>query len=215
MRSAIFAAVAITALSAVGEAEALTISTLAQENSTIISWGLPDTAAYGQTFTLSSAATMNDVSFRINDRGTSVSFIAYLFEWAGNRTTGSALASVTGATSGTDAMETTSVDLGNVALGIGQYVAFLQATSSGSAAWGSVSADVYSGGAFVFQNNGGNEMSFGTSNWETNWQGSGSDLAFAMTFDNIVPIPLPAALPLMLLALGSLGLTARYKRKTA
>ncbi|MFN4128277.1 MAG: hypothetical protein ACK4GC_00430, partial [Paracoccaceae bacterium] len=45
------------------------------------------------------------------------------------------------------AMSSVSVALGNVMLGAGQYVAFLQATSDGYTSWGSVAADAYAGGA--------------------------------------------------------------------
>lgn len=194
--------------------QAATISTLADENSTIFSWGLPDTAAYGQTFTLAGASTLNDLTFRINDGGTAVSFIAYVFAWAGSQTSGAALSSVSGATAGLNGMSSVSVALGNVALGVDQYVAFLQATSAGSAAWGSVAADPYAGGAFVFQNNGGDESQFGQSSWTSGWQGAGADLAFSITLDeNMSPVPLPAGGLLLIGAIG--GLAALRRRKTA
>lgn len=207
------AAVALSLMS--GTATATTISTLGNENSSIFNWGLPNTAAYGQTFTLGAAATLNTVSFRIDDVGTATTYIAYVFAWGGNLTVGSALASVVGSTVGSAGMQTVTVDLGDVAVGAGQYVAFLQATSPGLALWGSVFGDVYAGGGFVFQNNGGDETQFGTVNWQLNWQGPGYDLAFALTYDEVAPIPVPAALPLMLLALGGLGLVARRRRAAA
>lgn len=215
---AILYATALLAGLAVSTAQATTLTTLPQENDVIYSWGLPDTAAYGQTFTLGSAATLNNFAFRINDLGTSIDFVAYVFGWDTDRTVGSALLSVAGATLGSDAMTTISVAAGNLALGAGQYVAFLQAKSNGDAGWGSVSgSDAYSGGAFVFQNNTGDESQFGTVAWESNWQGPGSDLAFSIKFDAPPPsaIPLPAGLPLMVLALGGLGLAARRKRRAA
>lgn len=197
----------------VGTAQAASVSTLAQENSTISSWGLPDTAAYGQTFTLGAASVLNSLSFRINDGGTAVDFSAFIFAWGGDRTTGAALFSTGGATAGAASMETVTVGLGNTAVAPGQYVAFFQATSAGSSSWGSVAGlDAYAGGAFVFQNNTGNQGLFGTSPWSTNWQGPGSDLAFELTYDSPRPIPLPAALPLMLVALGGLGIAARRRR---
>ncbi|MFN4128200.1 MAG: VPLPA-CTERM sorting domain-containing protein, partial [Paracoccaceae bacterium] len=106
------------------------------------------------------------------------------------------------------------VALGNVMLGAGQYVAFLQATSDGYTSWGSVAADAYAGGAFVFQNNNGDESQFGQSAWTSNWQGAGSDLAFSMTFDeNISTVRLPAGGLLLIGALG--GLAALRRRKLA
>ena len=190
-------------------AEAATISTLASENSTIQFWGLPDTAAYGQTFTMAAAALLNGITFRINDSGSAISYAAQVFAWDGAKTTGAALFSSTGATSGSGVMESVSVNTGATGLGAGQYVAFLQATSNGAALWGSVSgSSVYDGGAFVFQNNGGNTGLWGTVNWDTNGQGAGSDLAFALDY-TVATVPLPAGLVLLLGALGSLAALRR------
>jgi hypothetical protein len=189
---------------------ATTVSTLPQENSTIYSWGLPDTAAYGQTFTVGASENLNAFSFRINDGGTAIGYVAYLFKWSGVGTVGGALLNIAGATVGVASMQTETVAAGSVALSAGQYVFFLQATSAGSANWGSVTGgSVYSGGAFVFQNNTGDINGFGNG-WNTDWQGPGSDLAFSYT-TSVSAVPLPAALPLLGFALGGLGFARRRK----
>jgi len=196
-------------------AQATTIGNLGSENSTIMSWGLPDTAAYGQTFTLGSSATVNDVTFRINDFGTAISYTLNIFAWGGNMTTGSALFSIAGLTNGVNGMTSVTTSAGNTLLGAGQYVAFLEAASSGSANWGSVGyTDSYAGGAFVFQNNGGDVSQYGTSDWSTDWQGAGSDLAFAINTDAAQPpaVPLPAGVSLLGGALAMLTSFARRRR---
>lgn len=203
---------AILAVMATG-ASAGTVSTLGSEDSQIIYWGLPDTAAYGQTFTLGSAATVNDVTFRIDDFGASVSYVLNIFAWDGSKTSGSALWSAGGSTSGVAGMTTILTSAGNTLLGAGQFVAFLQATSTGSTAWGSVAgSDAYAGGAFVFQNNGGDQSQWGTVNWSTDWQGPGYDLAFAINYDDVAAVPLPAGLPLLAAGIGGLFALRRRRR---
>lgn len=193
-------------------ASAAQISTLAGENSAIASWGLPNTAAYGQTFTLGSAGSLDNVTFRIDDSGSAVTYDLQVFAWGGTMATGTSLGSVSGATSGVSGMSTVSIGTGGIDLGAGTFVAFLQATSNGGTRWGSVNgSDAYAGGEFVFQNNGGNTSQWTTSNWSGDWQGPDYDLAFAL---DVSPIPLPAGLPLLVGALGALGLVRR-KTKAA
>ena len=214
------AVVAFTAaLLLAGAAQAsTTISTLELENDAVFPWGLPDTAAYGQTFTLSGPAALNEVRFRIDDQGDSITFTAYLFGWSGTTVSGGALGTVDGSTAGVDGMETVTVDFAGVSLAAGQYLAFLQATSSpeSGARWGVVAgSDPYADGFFVFQNNGGDTNLF-TSAWNRDFPDAGSDLAFSISFESldIGVIPLPGGLPLLLGALGLFGLAARRRRHT-
>ncbi|MDO9640210.1 MAG: VPLPA-CTERM sorting domain-containing protein [Pseudotabrizicola sp.] len=195
-----------------GNANAATISTLADENSTIYSWGLPDTAAYGQTFSVMALSVLNAFSFRVNDFGLSMDFQANVFSWDGFKTVGSAIFSTMGATIGSASMQTVTVNTGTTALGSGQYVAFLQALTEGNARWGSVAGvDSYAGGAFVFQNNTGDTSLWGVSNWTSNWQGVGSDLAFEVVLDAVAPVPLPAGGVLLLTALAATAVLRRRK----
>lgn len=194
-------------------AGASTIDTLSGEDSAIYSWGLPNTAAYGQTFTLASAQSLDNVLFRIDDEGTAVSFDLQVFAWDGTKATGASLGSASGSTAGVDAMSDVSIDTGGVALGAGAYVAFLQATSNGPANWGSIAGfDAYAGGEFVFQNNGGDTAQWTTVVWRGDWLGPDYDLAFRLGFAEVAPVPLAAALPLLGSGLLALGLLGRRKR---
>jgi hypothetical protein len=187
-----FLAAALLALATATPAAALTVSTLADRDSTAFSWGLPDTAAYGQTFSLAGAENITDFTFVINDGGTSISYDSFIFGWDGTKASGSALFSGSGATAGVAAMTDHTTITGGVALGAGSYVASFQATSSGPSNWGFVtSSDVYGGGLFVYQNNSGDVGQLTTSSWTPNHQGTGFDLAFEI---NATPVPLPAAI---------------------
>ncbi len=189
------------------------ISTLAEENGTISSWGLPDTAAYGQTFSLDTDAVLNNVVFRINDEGTAITYDLNIFAWAGNIATGSVLGSASGSTMGVDAMQSVDTSLGALALSAGNYVAFYQASSDGSVDWGSVLSDAYDGGRFVFQNNGGDTSQWTTSSWTVDWQGPGFDLAFELDFDNAeIPVSAPTSLLFTGLALCGLFLGRRVAK---
>lgn len=188
------------------------IDTFGAENSSVYSWGLPDTAAYGQTFTLGASETVNNFSFRINDGGSAIGYTAYVFAWdSGNAvTSGSALFSTSGTTSGNGLMQTYTINTGSLALGSGMYVAFLQASSGGAASWGSTTNDVYAGGSFVFQNNGGDSSQWGSSGWTTGWS-TAADVSFAV---NGVPaaVPVAPALPLLASGIGALAVLRRRRR---
>lgn len=198
------------AVSLATAASAATIDTLAGQNSAISSWGLPNTASYGQTFTLDTDASLTDVLFRINDYGNAVSYDLHVLAWDGTRASGSSLGSVSGTTAGVVGMRDVSIATGGFTLGAGSYVAFLQATSRGMTSWGSVAmSDAYSGGEFVFQNNGGDTSLWTTTDWRGDWQGANSDLAFRIDYEEIAPIPVAPALPLLATGLAALVLLRR------
>ncbi len=204
-------ALAVLSLGFSLSSQATVITTLASEDSTISSWGLPDTAAYGQTFNLASAADLNSVLFRIDDNGVVINYDLHIFSWSGNIATGASLASASGSTTGVSGMSSISSSVGSLALAAGDYVAFFQATSNGAAMWGSNgSSDVYAGGEFVFQNNSGDTSEWTTSAWNTDWEGTDFDTAFELVFDrDSNPIPAPATIALFALGLGALGLRRR------
>jgi hypothetical protein len=171
-----------TAMMEGGIAAAQDISTLANESSSISSWGLPDTAAYGQTFMVNSTSRLNNVTFRINDGGIAITYDAKVFAWdsVNKRVMGAALASASSQTAGASGMQTVTIttDGANLA-GAGTYVVFLQATSAGNASWGSTDDATYADGTFVFQNNSGDILQWDSTAWT---DGFGLDLAFALNF---------------------------------
>lgn len=156
------------------------ISTLEGESSTIASWGLPDTSAYGQTFTISEALDLSTVTFRINDRGNSINYDLYVYAWDAESAsaTGEVLATGSGSTAGTDEMADV-VTATSGGLEAGEYIVLLQATSDGSAYWGSSSDEIYADGSFVYQNNSDDASQHTASSWSL-WYGS--DLAYELTF---------------------------------
>lgn len=192
---------------------ATTLSNLADENTAISSWGLPNTAFYGQTITLGAAASLDNVLFRLDDNGTAVSFDLHVYSWdSGSGTaSGANLASASGATSGVDGMADASVATGGIALGAGEWLVGYQATSNGRVQWGGVddNAGGYAGGGFVFQNNSGNAAQLTSSGFTTTWRVE--DTAFEFEFNAVAPVPLPAGLPLMAVGLAALGWASRRK----
>lgn len=200
---------------AAGGAWAATISTLGAETSSISPWGLPDTAAYGQSFTFGTSVDFASMTFRISSSN-AISYDAFLYEMTGadytDVTTGGVIASTSGATSGSGTMESYTANFGSVILGPGTYAVLFQATSAGSANWGSNGSDAtYSGGTFLFQNNGGDSSQL---NGGTLGFASFGDLAFEVTYDAIAAVPLPASALLLGIPLAGLGFAGR-KRRTA
>ncbi len=163
--------------------------------STITPFGKPSSTTYGQTFT-SFGGVLTNFTFWLSDRwnGADVRFAAYLMRWdvANDRATGSILyqsAVQVGTASATPVPYTFNA---NVSLTSGMYIAFLSSapylstitSTTAGLDLGHLNVDVYSLGAFWFQN-------FSTSNLSslTNmpWQqDAGVDAAFYAEF---VPEP--------------------------
>ncbi len=170
-------------------ASTATISTTNSWNGTnyVSSFGEPNTATYGQTFT-APLATSNLTSVKLsftNLLGT-VTFRFYVMAWDGTKATGPILfqspVTTLAATSG---WQPITFNTSQVSLTPGgAYVAFvstsgLQDAGTTHAGLALTSTDVYPGGNFVFQGNGNNFAQLTTTDWS---QFTSFDLAFAATF---------------------------------
>lgn len=167
-------------------ANAQNIDTMSQWNgiTSISSWGVPNTATYGQTFVPTSGQThLSGFTFQLSQTGgTAPQYQAfvYAFDPTTQRITGSALfrSGIFTAPSGAP-FQTVSIGTGNVVLSPGQqYVLFLTTSTitgqaNGTYKWGTVTNTAIPTGQFVFQNNGTNFAQLSSANWST----IGSDLA--------------------------------------
>ncbi len=149
-------------------------------------FGCPNTTTYGQVITIpANKHFLNNFVFSwLNlDSG---SFVARgeVYAWDGQKATGSALWEGTPRTFSFNdgAFHKVHFNTGVLAVSPGaQYVVFAsidkdyeQCTNSYEVGWGFVGSDVYPGGNFVYQNNGGDESQWTT----TPWNDVGADAAF-------------------------------------
>ncbi|MBR0730661.1 autotransporter family protein [Bradyrhizobium japonicum] len=172
-------------------ANAQNIDTMPQWNGTsfISSWGVPNTATYGQTITPTGGQTrLSGFTFQLAQQsGTAPQYQAYVYAWdaTNQRITGPALFSsgvfTAPATASANTYAPVSINTGGVTLTPGQqYVLFLTTSTitgqaNGTYRWGALTNNTtYAGGQFVFFNNGTNfsQLSTGT------WSNIAQDLAF-------------------------------------
>lgn len=191
------------------------------------SFGIPNTQTYGQTVTIPAGVTRLDTfGFRLQVP-TTLSFRAEVYAWNGSRATGPALyeGPVTSTTDG-NVFQRILVNTGGITVTPGaQYVLFFSSSKdnaghSGRGIWGMINNNnAYTGGTFVYINNGTEANQWTSTDWVTDW---GGDLAFETTFGPAAPqpaqTPLPGTLPLIVTGLGAatfLGrraLSSRFRR---
>jgi hypothetical protein len=179
----------------------------------VSSFGVDNTATYGQTITIASSTTLNSFAFQIGNCNASVTFRGEVYAWsdANARATGAALTETASQTlAAGSGFHLVTFNTGGVALSPGKYVLFASTSRDQSGApisacqFGIVPDTTYGGGSFVYINNGPDPSQWTASAWSTSW---GGDLAFQTTTDAAPTQTVPAASPLSL-ALLALGLAA-------
>jgi hypothetical protein len=183
-------------------------------NQYISSFGVTDTATYGETITVAAGATsLNSFSFEIGNCSANVTFRGSVYAWDGTKATGPSLftSPVMTVNSGST-YQLVTFNTGGVSLPAGTYVLFASTSQdqtgapNSSCRWGSVGNNTaYAGGQFVFLNNGPNPGQWTTSTWSNINQ----DLAFQVNGLTTAPqaTGVPAASTTSLL-IGLVGLTA-------
>lgn len=212
MKKSIFGALSAAVIMGT-TAQAGTIDTTGAVDAGIFTWGLADTATYGQTFRLDQDATINSFTFFINDDGIAIAYDAliYAFDFDTLLVTGPELYRESGSTAGNGVTTGYTAAVNGVqVMANTDYAIFFHATSVGDATWDrATDGSAYMDGQLIFQNNGGNEANWSTVAWEDFVVG---DMGFILEFDEVEAIPVPAAAPLMLAGLGGLGFLRRRKR---
>ena len=184
-------------------ASAQTIDTIPQWNGTsfISSWGVPNTATYGQTFTSTATQTrLNGFTVEIGFGSAATQYQAFVYQFASNHLVGPALYTSGVFTAAAGAGFTaTSFNTGSVVLTPGQqYVVVLSTTNqqpqaNSSFRWGALTNNAaIPNGQFVFQNNGNNFGNLST----VGWSNIGEDLAMTLQFSALLSPLLPAGTPI-------------------
>jgi len=164
----------------------------------ISSFGVPDTATYGQTITVPpGASALNSYSFEIGFCSAAVTFRGEVFAFGTNVATGSALAETAPITvAAGNTFTLVQFNVGELNLTPGTYV--LMATTSkdqtgapnSSCRFGSVGNNTaYAGGQFVFINNGAVPAQWTSGTWSSIAQ----DLAFQVNGLNVTVVTPPVS----------------------
>ena len=205
------------------QTQAALINTVAQFGGTIQSFGETKTPTYGQTFTAPSDNVLNSFSLYLNGTVTNpLHFKAYVYAWDGVKATGSQLyqssqQSYTGSVLGSPTEFAFSTGATQLSTGT-KYVAFLNADFDGNASTtgmpisGSFTSNPYSGGEFVFLNNGNNFSLLTTKAWRTF---SSADVWFKASFSDEVAVPEPASMVVWSIGALGMGLVARRRVRKA
>jgi len=224
--------VVIGLLCIASQAAAQTVISTTGGGTPLSPFGKPDAQTFGQTFTTPADNFLQSFTFYLT-AAPSLTFRAYVFEWdvALGRATGSPLFvsnPIIGPLGFDLGFIDVPVNVGGMSLNPGNpYVAFFSSSGQGTlgeialqSAWDSPAANQYSGGAFVYLNNGENTGVFTTQAWSTDRQGAGSDARFTMVFTTTTPEPsslalvFTAALSLGGFRLGGRRTKARHQRES-
>jgi hypothetical protein len=207
---------ALSALAFASAAQAANIDTTGTTNTTVQPFGAPDTATYGQSFTVAAGDTqLTSFSMFLNGTGASLTFRGYLAAWDGAKATSLLYTSAdTTISSGAGNQEFTFTP--NIAVTPGsQYIAFLSISQLAAQPASTYTmpirfglSDILPGGGFFFQNNGTDFASLFANNWSG--FGESNDVAFKATF---AAVPEPATWAMMIGGFGLAGMAARRRAK--
>jgi hypothetical protein len=182
-------------IAGLGTGSAKTISTYSNWNGSdyVYPFGCSDTTTYGQLVTVPKKTMLNKFSFWWANvpGGNSGEMVvrAEVYAWDGQKATGSALweSKPTHISYGDSSFHKATFKPGALPLTKGaQYVLFAsiakdyeECTNDYELIWGTVDDTSYSGGTFVYQNNGGDESQWTTVPWTTTY---GRDTTFSASF---------------------------------
>lgn len=200
------------------------------DRTTVINWfGEPNTATYGQTFTVPETDNvLNSFTFLLRQDDSAPSpFQFFVMAWdsANRRANGPVLfASAPLTTSDRGVMKSYTVLTGSLRLISGmQYVAFINCSNlfdgeEDNTAMAGLPRDAYPGGAFVFLNNADQFDRVRLDSWTSNWLATGGDAAFVAQFSSEgggVVVPEPGTWTLLLCAGIGAALTQGFRRRQA
>jgi len=177
----------------------------------ISAFGTPSTATYGQTLIVpGTSSSLTSFAIEMNVPATET-FKGYVYAWDGNKAVGPQLYSSAVISTAGSGFQAVTFNTGTLALTPGAaYVLFASIsevpTSVGAGTWGWVSPSTYSGGNFVYQNNGSDASKWTTTEWD---QLVGNNAAFTATFSaGPTPVPEPTTVVAGAMLLVPLGASA-------
>lgn len=194
-------------------------------------FGVPNAATIGQTFTVGGDNVLNSFSLFLNDSISSpINFKAYIFAWNGTNATGSALYAsslLTFSGSSVAQPQEFAFNTGALALTTGlQYVAFFSTSGFQAGQPASIAAmpyagvfgsDQLAGGGVVYSYNENDFAALTSAPWSLNNTNNGTsgDIWFKASFNEVTAaVPEPSTWALMLLGFAGLGFAAHRRSRT-